>query len=134
MASLANFVVLFARAVVPASEPTVRIFPDTSNEVPGLAVPMPMLPLALISMLLRRCNQFLRQTNSEITNYREIHDDDHKRCDVKLVLGVSYSILILSVLPNQEDGAPGAIPTRDLPLRSQCKGVYLSYLRVSPTA
>ena len=31
-------------------------------------------------------------------------------------------------------GAPGAIPTRDLPLRSQFEDVYLSYLRVSQTA
>jgi hypothetical protein len=31
-------------------------------------------------------------------------------------------------------GAPGAIPTRDLPLRSQSRGVYLRYLRVSQTA
>ncbi len=31
-------------------------------------------------------------------------------------------------------GAPGAIPTRDLPLRSQSKGVYLRYLCASQIA
>ena len=35
---------------------------------------------------------------------------------------------------SKESGAPGAIPTRDLPLRSQCEGVCLRYLRVSQTA
>jgi hypothetical protein len=34
----------------------------------------------------------------------------------------------------RKNGAPGAIPTRDLPLRSQCEDVYLRYLRVSQIA
>ena len=34
----------------------------------------------------------------------------------------------------RKTGAPGAIPTRDLPLRSQSEDVYLGYLRVTQTA
>lgn len=69
----------------------------------------------------------LQQTNAEITNH-ENPDDDHKLCDVKPVLGVSYSILISSVTVNaQKNGAPGAIPTRDLPLRRRT--LYAAELR-----
>jgi len=41
---------------------------------------------------------------------------------------------VLVFLVAQESGAPGAIPTRDLLLRSQSEDVYLRYLCVSQTA
>ena len=45
----ANFVVLLPRFLVPDSEPTFRMFPETSNEVPG-AAPIPTLPVLVLLM------------------------------------------------------------------------------------
>jgi hypothetical protein len=59
---------------------------------------------------------------------------------IRTEVSVDLSTVLRPFLPanvcvrDEKSGAPGAIPTRDLPLRSQCKGVDLSYLCASQTA
>src|SRR5215217_2004274 len=48
--TLLIFVVLLVLVVAPLSEPTLSVFPATSRGAPGLAVPMPTLPLAAMSI------------------------------------------------------------------------------------